>query len=341
MNSFPNFKATIPVAPDSSTGPTLRVHFVALFSGKKDAVPILLPHGWPGSFLEFLPILSLLREKYPDPAELPYHLVVPSLPGYTLSDAPPLDRDFGLADVAAMLEHLMAEVLGFPEYVAQGGDVGSRVVRILASTYPKCKAGLLNYSPVPAPDGFDMGRLTDAEQGGLERWEWFKSRGAAYALLQGTRPATLGLVLSSNPLALLAWVAEKFLDWTDPASFPADAELGDGTPYSRRLMGEAVLSASLYWLTGKAHTCLYSYRETYSLGGAPPKSHASPEWTIRAPKKLGFSHFPFELAPVPRSWVAATGNLVFWKEHQKGGHFAALEQPQALLQDLEEFVHRL
>ncbi len=327
----------------SSTKSTLKVHFAAMFSQNPSAVPLLLLHGWPGSFLEFLPLLSLLQQKYPDAAHLPYHVIVPSLPGYAFSDAAPPDHDFGLEDVAAIMDHLMSDILGLSGYVVQAGDVGSRVARILCAQFPHCRATLLNYSPVPAPAGFATDRLSAAEKRGIARQDWFKAVGSAYALMQATRPATVGLVLSSNPLALLAWVAEKFLDWTDAASFPVDAHAPAPTAlaYSRRLMDEAILSASLYWLTGKAHTCFYSYRESYALGGRPPKSHASPEYHIRPPKKLGFSYFPLEIAPIPRSWVETSGNLVFWREHDKGGHFAALEQPAAVLQDLEEFVRLL
>ena len=182
MNSFPNFKATVPVNPRTSSSPAMQVHFTTLFSQNPNAVPIILAHGWPGSFLEFLPMLSLLKAKYTDPAQLPYHLMVPSLPGYAFSDAPPIDRDFGLEDVAAILDHLMTSVLGFPSYVAQGGDVGSRVVRILCATYPKCRAVLLNYSAIPSPpESVDTSTFNETEKRGLERYEWFKSRGSAYA----------------------------------------------------------------------------------------------------------------------------------------------------------------
>ncbi|KAH8891525.1 alpha/beta-hydrolase [Thozetella sp. PMI_491] len=342
LNSFPNYQATIPTA-SSPGSPGIKIHFIALFSENPSAVPVLLLHGWPGSVLEFLPLLSLVQEKYSHPAQLPYHVIVPSLPGYTFSDILPQDHDSGLEDVARMMDYLMTNVLGLSKYVVQAGDVGSRVGRILCAQYPQCQATLLNYSPVPPPEGFDFGTLSESEKRGIARQDWFKSHGAAYALFQATRPGTLGLVLSSNPLALLAWIGEKFLDWTDPASFPADSTLPgeQHVTYSKALMKEAIVSVSLYWLTGKAHSCFYSYRETYGLTGGPPRSHASPEYHIHAPKRLGFSYFPMEVAPVPRAWIETSGNLVFWKAHGKGGHFAALEQPHAILEDLEEFINVL
>ncbi|KAK0704028.1 epoxide hydrolase 1 [Lasiosphaeria miniovina] len=346
MNSFPHFRADVPIAGSQSTT-SLKVHFVALFSEQPTATPIVLLHGWPGSFLEFLPMLALLRDKYPDPAQLPYHVIVPSLPGYALSDAFPADRDYGIEDTARVLDALVAQRLGLPGYVVQGGDIGSRVGRIMAAQYPGCIGTLLNYCPLPPPAGAATGGLTETEQRGLERTAWFKSEGSAYGMIQATRPGTLGLVLSSSPLALLAWVGEKFLDWVDPASFPPDASMAgssggsdnkSATSYSTRLMHEVLASVSLYWLTGRAHTCMYSYRETFSMRGDPLWSHALPAYHIREPKKLGFSYFPLDIAPTPREWIAATGNLVFWRSHDVGGHFAALEQPAALLANLEEFV---
>ncbi|KAK3339739.1 Alpha/Beta hydrolase protein [Lasiosphaeria hispida] len=335
LNTFAHFQTAVPL---SRSATSLNIHFVVLFSRHPLATPLVLLHGWPGSFLEFLPLLALLRAKYPDPAGLPYHVIVPSLPGFAFSDAFPADQHHGNEDVAQVLDHLMTRTLGFGGYAAQGGDVGSRVGRIMAARHEGCVGALLNYSPVPRPEGADLDALSEDEKAGLERGEWFRSSGSSYALMQATRPGTVGLVLGSSPLALLAWIGEKFLDWTDPRSFPDDAVLASGRGYSARLMDEILVGVSLYWLTGRAHSGFYSYREVYAMAGPPPKSHASPEYHIHAPKKLGFSNFPLDVAPTPRKWIESTGNLVFWAAHEKGGHFAALEQPAALLEDLEKFV---
>lgn len=152
MNSFPHF--TAPIVDDD--GKVYNIHFVALFSKKPDAIPIVLLHGWPGSFqallvaslfklrlptgsfLEFLPILGLVSARYEAASDLPYHLIVPSLPGYGFSSPPPMDRRFVHADVARLCDKLMVG-LGFEAYVAQGGDIGSRIARIMAATYKNCK----------------------------------------------------------------------------------------------------------------------------------------------------------------------------------------------------------
>lgn len=147
INSYPNF--TVPIEEDAGT--KLDVHFIALFSENRNATPLLLLHGWPGSFLEFLDVLSVLREKY-GPGELPFHVIVPSLPGYGYSSGPPLDRDFRCEDIANVMDKLMVG-LGFGDgYVTQGGDIGSFVSRILGKMSTSCKAVHRKFGkPLPSP----------------------------------------------------------------------------------------------------------------------------------------------------------------------------------------------
>ncbi|KAL6892844.1 alpha/beta-hydrolase [Trichoderma longibrachiatum] len=346
VNSFPNFKAAIPVPVDgspSTTTTTINIHFTALFSSNPSAVPIVFLHGWPGSFFEFLPLLNLLRDKYPDEASLPYHVVVPSLPGYGLSDPPPKQRNFTTDDATWMMDHLLTKSLGFTAYVAQGGDVGAYVAHFLARGYPACKGLHLNFPAVPAPPDFAAEGLDDAEREGLQRNAAFGMTGASHALWHAVRPATAGLVIMASPLAMLAWLGEKFLYWTDPASFPnspKDPEAPDGEklPYSVRLMDEAIAESALYYLTGCASTSLYPYRDLMARGRSTVDGSSK---LIAAPKIFGYSWFRRELMMAPKEWMAKVGNLVFYKRHDKGGHFAALEQPAALLEDVEEFASKL
>jgi microsomal epoxide hydrolase len=314
MNSFPHFKASI-----KDTLGNFDVHFVALFSKREDALPILFLHGWPGSFLEFLPLLHILRSKY-TAEDLPYHLVVPSLPGYAFSSAPPLDQDFR-ADDAARIFDTLASVLGFESYAVQGGDVGGRVARIIAAEYPRCKAVHLNTHPMTPPADSDINSSIDAvEKEGLDRHNFFLHNGTGYALEHATRPSTIGFVLSSSPLALLAWIGEKFMDWTDDDPSP-----------------DVILeSVTLYWLTRCASTNLWSYRQFY---GPHADSHGSKKWHINKP--LGYSWFPKEINPLPKAWIETTGNLVFFRRHEKGGHFAAMERPRDLWNDVEEFLQKV
>ncbi|KAJ6157774.1 Isopenicillin N synthase [Penicillium chermesinum] len=300
FNSFPQWMTGVE---------GLEIHFVGLFSEKKDAVPILLIHGWPGSFIEFLPLLEQFRQEY-TPAALPYHLIVPSLPGFTFSSGPPLDRDFTTEDVARIFDQLM-KGLGFESgYVAQGGDIGSHIARSLAVDYDSCKAVHLNVTFMGPPTGVTDDQLTAAEKKGIERMKNFRALGCGYMNEHATRPSTIGHVVASSPLALLAWVGEKFLEWVDE---PLDPE-------------QILESITLYWLTNTFPRSIYFYRQ---IAIPPPVPLPNTQrWYIHKP--FGYSHFPKELAPLPRCWVETTGNLVFWRHNHKGGHFAALEQPAAL-----------
>ncbi|TVY82933.1 putative epoxide hydrolase [Lachnellula suecica] len=284
VNNFPQY--TMPVVVNGQQ--PMKIHFAALFSERKDAVPLLLLHGWPGSFLEFLPMLSLLQQEH-TPSNMPYHVIVPSLPGFAFSDAPPLDREFDLGDVAALMDGLMGN-LGFGGgYVAQGGDVGSKVSRILGAKCASCKAVHLNYCPVPEPAN-PIGEVDKIDLEIYERAAEFKAKSGGYAVEQATRPSTIGLVLANPEI-------------------------------------DTILEAiSLYWLTDTIPSSVYMYRQRFESedkGGA-----GNPNYYIDKP--LGFSAFPQERWPAPKAWAATTGDL--------GGHFAALEQPALLLQDIKDFV---
>ncbi|KAK4227783.1 putative hydrolase [Podospora fimiseda] len=336
INSFPNFTTSVPISRSPSKE-NIKIHFIGIFSSNPSATPVVLLHGWPGSILEYLPLLNLFLSKYPDPTQLPYHFIVPSLPGFTLSEPFPRDQHYGMEDVADVINHLMTTILGFNSYLVQGGDIGSRIGRVLGARYKECTSVLLNYSAFPAPEGFDMSTLSEKEMAGVKRGEWFRSNGCAYAMEQGTRPATIGLALSTNPVALLAWVGEKYLEWTDEGSFPPDAEFKEsGYKYSKKLMQEIIASVAFYWVTGKIHSSFYSYREAFALQGPAPSSNAMYE--VRKPKRFGFSYFPMEVMPTPRKWIEGYTDVEFWREHEVGGHFAALEQPGEIMRDLEDFV---
>ncbi|GAB7351144.1 hypothetical protein MBLNU459_g1599t1 [Dothideomycetes sp. NU459] len=306
INSFPNFTHVV----KDDDGFEFNVHFVALFSQREDAIPIAFYHGWPGSFLEFLPMMNVIRKQY-SAADLPYHIIAPSLPGYAFSSGPPTDKDFNMTDMPRIMHKLMMD-LGFAGgYIAQGGDLGSMVARVSAVQYSECKAFHLNMNFLRAPDNAKELPVDEIEQKALPRGKAFGETGNAYAREHGTRTATIGLVLSSSPLAMLAWIGEKFLEWsdTDPS------------------LDEILDSVTLYYLT-----------ETHSDPNENiPASPSSPKFNAGA-KPMGFSWFPKELSPVPRSWIEQGGNLVHFKQHTSGGHFAAMEKPEVLWADVEEFV---
>lgn len=198
INSFPNFTASV----RDDDGTTIDVHFLALFSERSDAIPIAFFHGWPGSFLEFFDLVDLLKKRH-TPKDLPYHVIVPSLPGYAYSSGPPLDRDYSSEEMTSVLNKLLVG-LGFGSgYLAQGGDIGSFVSRRLAAHYDACKGMHLNMFGIPPPENRDELPVDELEKKVLLRAEEFYNTGIAYAQEQGQRTATLGLALSSSPLALL------------------------------------------------------------------------------------------------------------------------------------------
>ncbi|KAK2007892.1 epoxide hydrolase [Colletotrichum eremochloae] len=319
INSFPNFKAKV----NTEDLGTLDIHFTALFSKRKDAVPVVFMHGWPGSFLEFFPILDLLVKKY-TPESLPYHVIVPSLPGYGLSaDSIPLAKETPIEAVADSLHQLMLD-LGFGAgYVAQGGDVGSFMARCM-SMHKECKAFHLTSLP-PQTSKSDVNStegLTPEDLQHMQRSAKWRERGTSYMMAHGLRPATMGLVLSASPLALIAWVGEKYLEWVD----------------SRRpLQMETILQlVSLYWFTSTFPRSIWCYVPLAESLMASGKHMFAP---ISKETPLGYSVFRRELNFTPKTWAEeAYPNLKLYRTHEEGGHFAALEQPEVLLQDVEDFL---
>jgi microsomal epoxide hydrolase len=200
INEFPNFKASV----KDAEGNTIEIQFLTLFSEKADAIPIAFLHGWPGSICEFLEILVILKTRY-SPKDLPYHVIVPSLPGYAYSSGPPVETDYGIGIAAGALNNLMVG-LGFGSgYLVQGGDLGSFIGRLLAMNYDACKGMHVNMMGMPPLENSDELPRDEEEERVLQRAIEVIDTGYAFALEQGTRPATIGLALSASPLALLCW----------------------------------------------------------------------------------------------------------------------------------------
>ncbi|KAI0473495.1 Alpha/Beta hydrolase protein [Xylariaceae sp. FL0804] len=320
LNRLPHFEATITL---DGFDP-FQVHFVHQKSTASDAIPLLFVHGWPGSFIEVIKMLPLLAdsEKRGGPA---FHVIAPSLPNFGFSSM--INRGgFGMPEYAETCHQLMLG-LGYKQYASQGGDWGSLITRTLATLHPESLRALhLNMISVgpPGPSSpfafatFALTHLLDwytpAEKAGLRRTREFVENGSAYLQIQRTRPNTIGAALASSPVGLLAWIYDKLVAWTD------------GYPWTAQEVCEWV---SVYWFSvaGPAASVVI-YHEAFKDGTSFYKNRATPS------VRKGFSYFPKEIASVPRMWGHQMGNVVFEREHERGGHFAAYEQPEALVGDL-------
>ena len=276
--------------------------------GGAGAMPLLLSHGWPGSIVEFLELIPLLQGRF--------SIVAPSLPGYTLSFRPGQPR-FGVEEIAEMFVELMTEVLGYRRFGAQGGDWGSFITSRIAATRPERLTGIhLNMlalrrdakiPPATPEEAAYLAQLAD----------WLKEE-TGYQWIQGTRPQTLAYGLTDSPAGLAAWIAEKFRAWSDGGISRDDM----------------LANISLYWFTGAIGSSFWPY---YARLHRP---WPIPEAAIRVP--TGYVEFPREILRPPRSLAQKTyADIRRWTVRDKGGHFAALETPRVLAQEVEAFFGAL
>ena len=312
LNDFPQFTTTI----DGQ-----RVHFVHVRSAEPNAVPLIMTHGWPGSIVEFTEVIGPLtnpRAHGGDPADA-FHLVVPSIPGYGFS-GPTLEPGWNVHRIALAWDELMTR-LGFERYGAQGGDWGASISRELGISAPDHIIGVhLNMLiPQGVPDQPD---LTVAERGRLDRSRQFRSTGMGYGAIQSTRPQTLAYALTDSPAGQLAWIAEKFYEWTD-GDLPDDAVDRD----------QMLTNITLYWLTGTAGSSARLYFEAARSGAWGPPAHSA--------VPTGVAVFPYEIAPPVRRFAELSNNIVHWSEFDRGGHFAAMEEPDLLVADVRQFFRQL
>ncbi|MBO3748463.1 alpha/beta fold hydrolase [Streptosporangiaceae bacterium NEAU-GS5] len=311
LNKFPQFTTEI----DGQ-----RIHFFHVRSRHENAVPLILTHGWPGSVVEFIDLIEPLTDPE-DPADA-FHVVIPSMPGYGFS-GPTTEEGWELGRIARAWAELMAG-LGYERYGAQGGDWGSGVSRELGVIAPEHVIGVhLNFLlTFPSGDPAEMAALTDAEKArlvsGLQRYDEELS---GYSKVMATRPQTLAYALADSPVGQLAWIVEKFKDWTDSETVPEDAVDRD----------KILTNVMLYWLTGTAASSSRLYYE-FGRAWAPPRASTAP---------TALALFPYEIAQPIRSWAERTNRIVRWTEFDRGGHFAALEEPDLLVGDIQAFLRRL
>jgi pimeloyl-ACP methyl ester carboxylesterase len=293
-----------------------QLHFVHERSAAAAAVPLLLLHGWPGSYLEFSELIAPLTRGAPA-----FHVVCPSLPGFAFS-ARDLAQPCDIAAMAASMAQLMQD-LGYARYLVQGGDWGSVLAAQLARQYPQhCLGVHLNMAAMLPPAAADPVRaaVRPQEAAWLEEAARFVRDGMGYYAIQSTRPQTLAVALGDSPFGLLAWLAEKYLAWSD-----RDAQ-------GRSLVSDAAIidQVALYWATGSIGSSMRLYYD---------EAHASAA-RQRVSVATGVAVFPRELLKTPRAWVEQKYNLVHWTLQPRGGHFAALEAPDLLIEDVRAFTER-
>jgi len=295
-----------------------------LRSPHPDAFPVVLTHGWPGSVVEFLKVIGPLTDPtaHGGDAADAFHLVIPSLPGYGFSDRP-AQPGWGVERIAGAWARLMAR-LGYRRYGAQGGDWGTSVSTSIAQQDPEHVAGIHLNPPLAPPDPATFDDLTEAERATLAALEHAAEWESGYSQEHATRPQTIGYALVDSPAALCAWIVEKFWAWTDH-----DGQLEDVLTRD-----ELLDNLMLYWLpgTGAASARLYweSIRQVNRWISGPVTE------TVAVP--TGCSIFPKELQRPSRRWAARRFlDIRWWNELDKGGHFAAFEQPELFVNEVRAF----
>lgn len=304
LNALPQFRTVID---------DLAIHFLHVRSPEPAALPLVLTHGWPGSVIEFLKVIGPLTDPAAhggDPADA-FHVVVPSLPGYGWSDKP--DRTgWGVTRIAAAWEQLMLR-LGYDRFGAQGGDWGSMVTMAIGVHHTAHLAGIHVNMPIviPTTSGDDMTPAEASAAAGLDHYMTWDS---GYSSQQSTRPQTLGYGLADSPVGQMAWIVEKFWSWSDC----------DGDPLNSFSADELLDNVTLYWLTNSAASSARLYWESFKHIDFSP---------IEAPSAI--SVFPKEIFRCSRRWAEDRfTDLRHFEEMDRGGHFAAFEQPEPFVRQV-------
>jgi pimeloyl-ACP methyl ester carboxylesterase len=291
-----------------------QIHFIHAKSDDPDALPLIMSHGWPGSVSEFLDVIEPLRESF--------HVVVPSLPGYGWS-GPTTQPGWDVKRVAQAWAALMAR-LGYDRYGAQGGDWGAMISAQLAALDPEHVIGLHSNMLLAFPEDASGITLTDEETADLAAAGAFMQTGSAYQEIQGKNPQTLGYGLTDSPAGLAGWIVEKFRAWTDNNGSPEDAVSRD----------QLLTNITVYWVTKTINSSIRLYCESQRSARFGPVGEY-----IGVPTAAAV--FPKEMFRIPRAYAESRFNLVRYNRFDRGGHFAALEEPDLLVDDIREFFKEL
>jgi pimeloyl-ACP methyl ester carboxylesterase len=314
LNLWPQFETTL----DDT-----HVHFIHARSKHDNAMPLCLTHGWPGSIAEFLKVLGPLTDPtaFGGDAKDAFHVVAPSMPGYGFS-GPTTRRGFDVGEVAKTNVLLMAR-LGYDRYGAQGGDWGAIATAHMGLIAPEQLFGIhLNMVALGPPDPANpLEGVEPDEMDGVMAMMHFQEQETGYQKIQQTKPQSLSYGMSDSPAGLAGWIVEKFQTWTD----------NDGDVFSTVTREELCANLTIYWVTNTINSSMRLYYET--LG--KQSSFRSGEGRVEIP--VGAAIFPGEIYRPPLAWAKARLNITHWTKMEKGGHFAAMEQPEMLVEDVRAF----
>ena len=317
FNAFPQYSARVA---------GIDLHFMHVPGNGPAPMPLLLSHGWPGSVWEFNKLIPLLTEPARfggDPADA-FTVIAPSLPGYTLSFQPGQPR-FGLPEIAAAFVELMRDVLGYRGFLAQGGDWGSFISAHIAYAQPDAVCGIhINLLPLRRePARSDLPESPEVQAWRRELDHWLREE-TGYSSIQGTKPQTLAYALTDSPVGLAAWILEKFRTWSDC----------DGDPWYSFSRDDLLVNVMLYWVSGAIGSSFWPYYSRQHFG-----------WPLPADRRVevptAYQSFPKDILHPPRLLAEAAFNIQRWTEAPRGGHFAALEVPEILAEDIRTFARSL
>lgn len=318
LNEFPQFTTTI----DGEN-----IHFLHVRSPEPDALPLVLTHGWPGSFVEFLKVIGPLsdpRSHGGDPSDA-FHLVIPAIPNFGFS-GPAHSAGWNTGRVASAWAELMRR-LGYERYGAQGGDFGAFIAPELGYVDPEHLVGVhvnaasYGFIPLGEVSEEELATFTDVEKARLERLNRFLNDQSGYFQVHSTRPQTLGYALNDSPVGQLAWIVEKFNEWTYP---------GDELPQTAIDRDEILTNVMLYWLTGTGASSSHKYYENMHSGVWHQEPSGVP---------IGVAAFAEDVSI--RRYAEYGNNIVHWSDFDRGGHFAAMEAPDLLVDDIRTFFSSL
>jgi epoxide hydrolase len=294
----------------------LGIHAIHVRSPHEDALPLVITHGWPGSIVEFHKIIEPLTNPtaHGGDAADAFHVVCPAIPGYGFSDKP-TEPGTGISRVADLWAALMSQ-LGYTSYGAQGGDWGAMVTTALGQRHGDHCVGIHLNMAIAMPTPESMESLTDQEQDALAGMGHYDQWDSGYSKQQSTRPQTLGYGLADSPAGQLAWIVEKFWSWTDNQGHPEDVLTRD----------ELLDNVMLYWLTNSGASSARMYWESFRDVNLD-----------RVECPTGIARFPKEIFRPSRRWAEARYNLLHFTDMPRGGHFAAFEQPELLVDDIRKF----